>query len=160
LGDFWATFWVIFGWFLDDVGRFFFTKHIRSPWRDKNWMRIAHSHSLFAASTINKHSHRVQLSVVNGVARFFLVQNTKTGKNVPNYHELFQMPINITKNRKMDQVSIKYTNIFQYKTLPNLPKFRFLVWKRNHLATLVVNTCRGEGTTSFCAILYAKAYLH
>jgi hypothetical protein len=32
------------------------------------------------------------------VARFFLVQNTKTGKNIPNYHELYQM-------------SIKYNNI-------------------------------------------------
>jgi hypothetical protein len=29
----------------------------------------------------------------------------------------------------MDQVSIKYTNIFQCKTLQNLPKFGFLVWK-------------------------------
>jgi hypothetical protein len=26
-------------------------------------------------------------------------------------------------------VSIKYTNIFQCKTLQNLPKFRLLVWK-------------------------------
>jgi hypothetical protein len=30
----------------------------------------------------------------------------------------------------MDQVSIKYTNIFQSKTLQNIPKFGFLVWKQ------------------------------
>jgi hypothetical protein len=30
----------------------------------------------------------------------------------------------------MDQVSIKYTNILHYKTLQNLPKFGFLVWKQ------------------------------
>jgi hypothetical protein len=26
-------------------------------------------------------------------------------------------------------MAIKYTNIFHYKTLPNLPKMGFLVWK-------------------------------
>jgi hypothetical protein len=30
----------------------------------------------------------------------------------------------------MDQVSIKYTNIFHCKTLQNLPKFGFSVWKQ------------------------------
>jgi hypothetical protein len=30
----------------------------------------------------------------------------------------------------MDQVSIKYSNIFQCKTHQNLPKFGFLVWKQ------------------------------
>jgi hypothetical protein len=30
----------------------------------------------------------------------------------------------------MDQVSIKYTDIFHIKTLQNLPKFGFLVWKQ------------------------------
>jgi hypothetical protein len=30
----------------------------------------------------------------------------------------------------MDQVSIKYTNIFQRTTVQNLPKFGFLVWKQ------------------------------
>jgi hypothetical protein len=31
----------------------------------------------------------------------------------------------------MDQVSIKYISIFHCKTLPNLPKFGFLIWKQN-----------------------------
>jgi hypothetical protein len=30
----------------------------------------------------------------------------------------------------MDQVSIKYTIISNCKTLQNLPKFRFMVWKQ------------------------------
>jgi hypothetical protein len=42
------------------------------------------------------------------------IQNTKAGKNIP-------------KDRKMDQVSIKYTIILHCKTLQNLPKFGFLV---------------------------------
>jgi hypothetical protein len=33
-------------------------------------------------------------------------------------------------DHKMDQVSIKYTSIFHCKTLQNLPKFVFLVWKQ------------------------------
>jgi hypothetical protein len=31
------------------------------------------------------------------VARFFLVQNTKTGKNIPNFHKLYQMSIKYSK---------------------------------------------------------------
>jgi hypothetical protein len=27
------------------------------------------------------------------VARFFLVQNTKTGENIPNYHKIYQIGI-------------------------------------------------------------------
>jgi hypothetical protein len=30
----------------------------------------------------------------------------------------------------MDQVAIKYTSILRCKTLQNLPKFGFLVWKQ------------------------------
>jgi hypothetical protein len=36
----------------------------------------------------------------------------------------------MTKDRKMDQVSIKYTNFFHCKTIQNLPKFGFLVGKQ------------------------------
>jgi hypothetical protein len=34
---------------------------------------------------------------VGRVARFFLVQNTKTGKNTPNYHKLYQMSVKYNK---------------------------------------------------------------
>jgi hypothetical protein len=39
----------------------------------------------------------------------------------------------------MDQVSIKYTNIFLSKALQNLPKFGFLVWKQT-----IWQPCREE----------------
>jgi hypothetical protein len=32
------------------------------------------------------------------VARFLFVQNTKMGKNIPNYHEIYQMSIKLTKD--------------------------------------------------------------
>jgi hypothetical protein len=57
-------------------------------------------------------------------------------KNIPYCHKLYQMSINLTKDCKMDQVSIKSTNFFQCKTLQNLPKFGFFGLKTNHLATL------------------------
>jgi hypothetical protein len=35
--------------------------------------------------------------VPNGVARFFLVHDTKTGKNVPKEHKMYQMVIKYPK---------------------------------------------------------------
>jgi hypothetical protein len=58
-------------------------------------------------------------------ARFFLTQYTKTGKNyhittkLPNDHKVYQMAVIYSYT--------KYTNIFHYKALKNLPKLRFLV---------------------------------
>jgi hypothetical protein len=65
------------------------------------------------------------------VARFVLVQNTKTGKNIPNYLELYKMSINYHKRPKMDQLSIKYAILFLCKTL----KSWIFGLKTNHLAT-------------------------
>jgi hypothetical protein len=42
------------------------------------------------------------------------------------YQKIFQMTI---KSTKLDQMAIKYTNIFRCKPLQNLPKFGFLVGK-------------------------------
>jgi hypothetical protein len=39
---------------------------------------------------------------------------------------------------KIFLMAIEYINILQSRTLQNLPKLGFLVWKRNHLATLIV----------------------
>jgi uncharacterized pyridoxamine 5'-phosphate oxidase family protein len=58
------------------------------------------------------------------VARFFLGKWGKIYQITTNYTKC---PKNITKYCKIDQVSIKYTNIFQVKKLQNLPKFGFLV---------------------------------
>jgi hypothetical protein len=69
--------------------------------------------------------------IVSRVARFFLVQNTKKrGKIHQITTNCTKCQYNITKDHKMDQVSIKYTNIFYCKTLQNLPNFIFLVWKQ------------------------------
>jgi hypothetical protein len=92
------------------------------------------------------------------VARFFLVKYTKTGtiyqmttkfnkmkfnipnglkENWPNILKIDQMGENIPNNHNLfemdstcDQMAIKYTNIFHCKTLQNLPKLVFLVWKK------------------------------
>jgi hypothetical protein len=44
--------------------------------------------------------------------------------NIPNGHKL-----HIPNSRKIDQKARLYTNIFNCKTLQNLPKSGFLVWK-------------------------------
>jgi 3'-phosphoadenosine 5'-phosphosulfate sulfotransferase (PAPS reductase)/FAD synthetase len=54
------------------------------------------------------------------VARFFLVQHTKTGKNVPENHKY------------VNKMTTKYTNIVHCKIFPNLPKLGY------HLATLAM----------------------
>jgi hypothetical protein len=36
---------------------------------------------------------------------------------------------NISNGRKMDLMSIKYSSILYWKTLQNVPKLLFLVWK-------------------------------
>jgi hypothetical protein len=60
-------------------------------------------------------------------ARFFLVQNTKTMKLYQMTMNYTKCPLNITKDRKMDKVFMKYTNIFHCKTIQNLSKFGFWV---------------------------------
>jgi hypothetical protein len=59
------------------------------------------------------------------VARIFLMHQTKTGKNIPN-------------GLKIDQMTVKFTNIFHFKTLQNLPKFGLFGLKIYHLATLAM----------------------
>jgi hypothetical protein len=44
-------------------------------------------------------------------------------EKIPNYHKICRM----AENTYVDQMSIKYTNIFQCKTLQMLPKLEFLV---------------------------------
>jgi hypothetical protein len=60
------------------------------------------------------------------VAIFSLLQHTKWPQNIPNHHKIYQ---NILNDLKIDQMTIKLTNIFHFKTLPNLSKLEFLVWK-------------------------------
>jgi hypothetical protein len=55
------------------------------------------------------------------VARFFIVQHTKTGGK---YTKRTQ---NIPSNHKIYQMARKCTNTFHFKTIQNLPKFGILV---------------------------------
>jgi hypothetical protein len=70
-------------------------------------------------------------------------------KNIPKREKVYQITRKCTKwpsNRKNDckiyQVDIKFTNIFRYKTLQNLPKFGFLFLKIYHLAALVLTDAK------------------
>jgi hypothetical protein len=61
--------------------------------------------------------------VLHRVARFFLVQDTKTRKNIPNEHKIIKNP----KCSEKIPNGHKNINIFLSKDLQNLPKLRFLV---------------------------------
>jgi hypothetical protein len=75
--------------------------------------------------------------VAHSVARFLLVQNTKTGENIPNYHKLYQMSIKYNK-RPLNGPSVH--KIYHHLPLQDPPKFT-QIWifglKTNHLANLV-----------------------
>jgi hypothetical protein len=52
------------------------------------------------------------------VARFFLAQHTKMGRNIPNYHKIYQitskytkLPQNIPNYLKIYQITSKYTKL-------------------------------------------------
>jgi hypothetical protein len=67
------------------------------------------------------------------VARFFLIQFTKTEKNLPNYpngHKIYQMAVICMYVLQMAvittfQMALKYSNTFYLKALQNLPKLGF-----------------------------------
>jgi hypothetical protein len=63
------------------------------------------------------------------VARFFVLQYTKTRENVPKDHQITQRKYNIPNGHNIFQMVIKYANIFHFKVLQNSPKFVVLVWK-------------------------------
>jgi hypothetical protein len=61
------------------------------------------------------------------IVRFFLVQNTKTGKNILNGHKIFH-------GLKIDRMVTKYTKIFNCKILQNLLQKFLDVWFGNKLS--------------------------
>jgi hypothetical protein len=67
------------------------------------------------------------------VARFFLLQHTKIYQITIKYTK---WPQHIPSGRKIDQMDIKFTNIFHCKTIKNLPKIGIFGLKIWHLATL------------------------
>jgi hypothetical protein len=60
------------------------------------------------------------------VARFFMVHDNKTGKNVPNEHKCTKWSLNIPNVQNYSEWPKKYINIFHSKALQNLPKLVFL----------------------------------
>jgi hypothetical protein len=59
-------------------------------------------------------------------------------KNIPNDQKIPNDHKSIPNGSKIEEMSIKFTNIFYCKTLQNLPKLAFWVWKNTYrLATLI-----------------------
>jgi hypothetical protein len=79
----------------------------------------------------------VHLRSVAGLPDFSLVQNTKTGKIYQIATNYTKYPYNITKDRKMDQVSTKYTNNLPLQYPPKITQIWGFGLKTNHLANLV-----------------------
>jgi hypothetical protein len=88
---------------------------------------------------------------------------TPKRKSIPNYHEL-HIPnvykILHTKDRKMDQVSMKY--VYQHLPLHDPPKFT-QIWifglKTNHLATLPTTRCRSATLISSSDKVVVSTYI-
>jgi hypothetical protein len=79
-----------------------------------------------------------------GVARFLLVQHTKTGENVPNGHEIYQIAPKYTKwpqNRPNRHIIYKHLPL-QYP--PKFTQVEIFGLKMGHLATLL------RGPNGFC----------
>jgi hypothetical protein len=77
---------------------------------------------------ISAPSLSILTSVPDRVARFLLVHDTQTGKNVPNEYKMYQMVTKYpTSPQKIPNGNKIYTNIFQSKALQNRPKLGFLV---------------------------------
>jgi hypothetical protein len=69
------------------------------------------------------------LSFQSRVDRFFVVQYTKTGKTYEMTSKYTKVQKHIPNGRKIDQIVIKYCNIFHCKALHNLPTLGFWVWR-------------------------------
>jgi hypothetical protein len=61
------------------------------------------------------------------VARFFRVQYTKEGENIPNDNTITKYPQNIPNSTKIFPMTRIYNNIFLSKVLKNIPNLGFLV---------------------------------
>jgi hypothetical protein len=88
-------------------------------------------------------------------------KHTHWPQTIPNGHILYQMVINNTKRpyiisngHKLYQTAVKFTNIFHYKALQNIPKLGFFGLKINNLATLLpISLCM---KLSFSAVYYRR----
>jgi hypothetical protein len=62
-----------------------------------------------------------------GLPNFSWYNKPKRGKIYQMTTKCNKWPLNLPIGSKIYQIAIKYTNIFQYKTLKNLPKMVVLV---------------------------------
>jgi hypothetical protein len=79
--------------------------------------------------------------MVGRVARFFLVQNTKTGKYIPNDHKDTKWPENIPNGRYIDQMAINIPTSSIARPSKIDPNWDFW-FQKCHLATLMVGRSR------------------
>jgi hypothetical protein len=75
------------------------------------------------------------------VARFFLVQYTKAGKNIPNDYKIPKYLQNFPNDCKIFQLTLIYINTSHSKILPKI-QIGIFGLKRNHLATLIGSSNR------------------
>jgi hypothetical protein len=101
------------------------------------WPQIATGQSASSSEPQEPTNKPTSSRVGFRVARFFLVRDSKTGKNVPNEHKMYQ------NSHQISQMSVKIPNTHKIcRHFPSLgpPKFtQFVIFglKINHLATLV-----------------------
>jgi hypothetical protein len=69
---------------------------------------------------------RYDLSVCQG-CQIFLGTTDQNGKNIPKWTQNIPNAHKIPNGIRIDQMALKCTNIFDFKTLQNLPKLGFLV---------------------------------
>jgi hypothetical protein len=74
------------------------------------------------------------IRVESRAARFFLAKLTKTGENIPNEHEVYQMAIT---NTKWSQNIPNGNKIYQHILFRGNRKYTHVGMKTHHLATLV-----------------------
>jgi hypothetical protein len=74
----------------------------------------------------------------------FSCNNIPKREKLPKLPQIYQMAINIRNGIKRDPMETKFTNIFQCKTLQNLPKIGIFGLKIYHLATLLALTASNE----------------
>jgi hypothetical protein len=71
------------------------------------------------------------------------VKYTKCPSNIPNVHQIYQIALNRPNSYKIDQMPIKYSNIFHLQDPPKITPiliFGFIIY---HLATLAKSTRPG-----------------
>jgi hypothetical protein len=84
------------------------------------------------------------------VARFYCCKIPKQGKIYQMTRKYFKCPQNIPNGHKIEQMALKYTNIFRCKTHQNLFKSVIFGLKKYHLATLLFDNAGMMESAHIC----------